>query len=103
MLFMGDLGAEQEQRLTDLQDTTILKAGHHGSKNSTSQQFLEKITPDHVMLSYGENNSYGHPHKETMERLEKQNCSIWHTPKQGAIQIRVRPNNYYIYGYKNIK
>lgn len=103
MLFMGDLGAEQEQRLTDLQDTTILKAGHHGSKNSTSQQFLEKITPDHVILSYGENNSYGHPHKETMERLEKQNCSIWHTPKQGAIQIRVRPNNYYIYGYKNIK
>lgn len=103
MLFMGDLGAEEEKKLTGLQDTTVLKAGHHGSKNSTSEEFLEKITPDHVILSYGENNSYGHPHEETIQRLEQQSCSIWHTPEQGAIQIRVKQDRYYIYAYKNTR
>lgn len=100
MLFMGDLGAEEEKKLEGLQNTTVLKAGHHGSKNSTSEEFLEKITPDHVILSYGEDNSYGHPHKETVERLEQQNCSIWHTAEQGAIQIRVKRDGYYIQTYK---
>lgn len=103
MLFMGDLGMGQEKNFVELQKTTILKVGHHGSKNSTSEQFLAQIRPDHAILSYGKENSYGHPHKEVVERLEKQNCHIWHTAKQGAIQIKVDEKNYSICGYKENK
>lgn len=100
MLFMGDLGMEQEKSLEGLEKVTVLKAGHHGSKYSTSEEFLNKIAPDHVILSYGEGNSYGHPHEEVLERLSKQLCKIWHTAKQGAIQIKLKQNGYRIYGYQ---
>ncbi|MCI6676566.1 MAG: DNA internalization-related competence protein ComEC/Rec2 [Clostridiales bacterium] len=99
MLFMGDLSFKQEGELESISEVTVLKAGHHGSKNSTSEAFLQQVNPSHVILSYGEQNKYGHPHEETLKRLNKYNCQIWHTAKQGAIQITVKPQYYKISGY----
>ena len=63
----------------------VLKAGHHGSSTSTSDLFLEKVDPSYVVIQCGEGNSYGHPHKETMEKLEKAGCWILRTDLLGTI------------------
>jgi competence protein ComEC len=57
-------------------DVDILKAGHHGSKTSTSEQFLDSITPKQVIISAGSNNRYNHPNSETIKRLEQKNIEI---------------------------
>ena len=49
----------------------ILKAAHHGSRNSSSEIFLQKVRPKYTIISAGIKNSYGHPHRETIERLKK--------------------------------
>lgn len=50
-------------------DKIILKAGHHGSKTSSAPEFIKKLSPTDVILSYGKNNRYGHPHKEVLDLL----------------------------------
>jgi competence protein ComEC len=57
-------------------DVDILKAGHHGSKTSTSDQFLDAITPQQVIISAGVNNRYNHPSPDTIKRLENRNIEI---------------------------
>lgn len=69
---------------------TLLKVAHHGSQNSTSDAFLALTKPKIAMISAGRNNSYGHPHKETLERLRRQGCRIYQTPESGAVTFRVR-------------
>lgn len=71
---------------------TLLKVAHHGSKNSTSDAFLDLIRPRIAMISAGRDNSYGHPHRETLERLQKQGCRICQTPESGAVTFRVKQN-----------
>lgn len=66
----------------------LLKVGHHGSSGSSSTEFLKWVSPDCAVISCGENNSYGHPHEETLERLEEEKCVILTTPEYGAITIR---------------
>ena len=61
----------------------VLKAGHHGSKTSTSEMFINQIKPRVALLSAGENNRYGHPHKEVLERLKS--TAVYRTDKHGAI------------------
>ena len=63
----------------------VLKAGHHGSSTSTSDAFFKKVSPSYVVIQCGKDNSYGHPHKETMEKLEQAGCRIFRTDKQGTI------------------
>lgn len=90
MLFTGDLEGEGERQLLDsevLQDCDVLKAGHHGSKNSTSEEFLETVFPEITIISAGKNNRYGHPHKETMERLEAAGGEVYCTKDCGAVTI----------------
>ena len=69
---------------------TLLKAAHHGSKNSTKKEFLALVNPRLALISAGRNNSYGHPHRETLERLAEQGCQIYQTPDGGAVTVRVR-------------
>jgi competence protein ComEC len=66
---------------------TVLKAGHHGSKGSTSNEYLHFVLPDYAVISAGKGNSYGHPHKETLDRLNSFNVKILSTIDLGTIQM----------------
>ena len=72
-LFTGDapdnVEMEMLQSYSDELDTDILKVGHHGSKSSSSSDFLQAVTPSISVISCGKDNSYGHPHEEALERL----------------------------------
>lgn len=90
MLLPGDLEGEAEQQLIKsglLGECDVLKAAHHGSQNSGSQEFLERICPEIAIISSGENNIYGHPHKETVERLESMHCTVYNTASDGAVRM----------------
>ncbi len=81
----GDLPFEIEDRLDVGKDITVLKAGHHGSRTSTSQLFLDKIKPRDVIISTGKNNRYGHPHRDVIKRLIMGRVRIFKTYENGAI------------------
>ncbi|MDE7233063.1 MAG: DNA internalization-related competence protein ComEC/Rec2, partial [Lachnospiraceae bacterium] len=111
-LFTGDLEGEGEslvmERLAQMKtDTerslpesfTLLKVAHHGSRNSTSEEFLELSDPRIALISAGRDNSYGHPHGETMERLAEQGCRVYQTPVSGAVTIRVKRDRVYVEEY----
>ncbi|MFA5188555.1 MAG: ComEC/Rec2 family competence protein [Patescibacteria group bacterium] len=89
-LFTGDAGFPEEQDLlaskVDL-TANVLKVGHHGSKYSTSQEFLAAIQPQDAIIEVGANNSYGHPNLATINRLEKNNIKILRTDLSGTIAI----------------
>ena len=89
MLFTGDVEKEGEELLLGVLEKQydILKVAHHGSKYSTSEEFLDVVEPKLGLVSAGENNSYGHPHKETLERLEEEGCKVWSTIESGAVTI----------------
>lgn len=63
----------------------VIKAGHHGSKTSTSEEFIQSINPDFSILSYGCNNRYGHPHTDVIQVLENNEVKILHTCEMGTI------------------
>ncbi len=95
-LFTGDLEIEGEKRLLAEYGETgdylfgsescdFLKVGHHGSSNSGSVEFLQWVNPDCAVISCGENNRYGHPHKETLERLESEDITYFITYEEGAV------------------
>lgn len=91
-LFTGDLVAEQEQQVlangTNVA-STVLKVGHHGSRTSSSQEFLTAVNPGWAVISCGYNNSFGHPHKEILNRLNScTKAEILRTDQQGAIVFR---------------
>ena len=81
-LFTGDAEIPSEQYLlnnnADIK-ANVLKVGHHGSSTSTSKEFLEEVNPEYAIISVGKDNSYGHPHKETMELLQKENITTYRT------------------------
>ncbi len=93
ILFTGDAEEKSEEamlekyRMGEL-DVDILKAGHHGSSTSTTQEFLDRTTPEAVLISCGEGNKYGHPHKETVARLEEADIDIYRTDIQGTIVVK---------------
>lgn len=90
MLFTGDLEGEGEEKLTERMgelDIDVLKVGHHGSRNGTSEEFLEKLSPEVAVISCGEKNRYGHPAPETVERLKEAGCVILSTTEAGAVEI----------------
>ncbi len=88
VLFTGDIGEEQEELLIErglLSDCVVLKAAHHGSKYSSCAEFLEALLPEYTVISCGEGNSYGHPHAETLQRLEDAVSEILQTQEVGQI------------------
>lgn len=91
IIFMGDCESEVERHLlkeSNLIESNIIKLGHHGSKSSTSIEFLKKVDPDYAIISCGKNNKYGHPHKETIDKLDKLNIKYFRTDLDGSIIIR---------------
>jgi competence protein ComEC len=89
--FGGDLDQEGEEKIIKKYpnlDIDVLKAGHHGSKTSSAESFINQITPKIALISAGENNRFGHPHQEVLERLEKTKTIILRTDQQGAITYK---------------
>ena len=103
ILFTGDVEGEGERALSaylqklHISDLDVLKVAHHGSRYSTSEIFLQTASPQLALISAGRDNSYGHPHGETLQRLEEAGCMTLQTPESGAIIIR------YSYGKVRIK
>ncbi len=95
---MGDAGVAVEQKIIDKIGTMaiaqlqekfcILKVGHHGSKTSSGEKFIQIVQPEVSIISCGYQNSYGHPHAQVLEVLEEVKSKIWRTDLQGAIRIR---------------
>jgi len=93
-LFTGDIEAEGEQQLLEEYETgslwgqkkcDFLKVAHHGSSTSTGSSFLQWINPQNAVISCGENNRYGHPHKEVLLRLEAEEIPYRITCEEGAV------------------
>ncbi|TYP56687.1 ComEC/Rec2 family competence protein [Thermosediminibacter litoriperuensis] len=63
----------------------VLKVGHHGSSSSTSTEFLKSVWPRYAVISFGKDNDYGHPHRETLERLRKHNVKVYTTAGNGHV------------------
>ncbi len=90
-LFMGDAGVEVEEDLIEkynLQDIDVLKVGHHGSKTSSSKEFINEINPKYSIISVGKNNRYGHPNDSVLDNLE--NSKIYRTDEDGSIMFKIK-------------
>ncbi len=95
ILLTGDSGSECEKEYLEKIDLSgqkfrILKVAHHGSDSSTSKELLEKWKPDIALISCGEKNRYGHPHKEILDRLKKNKIPYLITKDRGCIEIVIK-------------
>lgn len=90
-LLTGDMEDNLENYLLGLGGgfkSDVLKVGHHGSKTSTSENFLGGVNPGLAVISVGQGNKYGHPHKEVTERLARFEVPVLRTDEQGAIIVK---------------
>ena len=91
-LFTGDISSVGEKEIISLWDqatlkSQVLKVAHHGSKYSTSEEFLSKVQPEFAVISVGKNNPYSHPHFPTLENLKKHGTTIFRTDINGDIKF----------------
>lgn len=92
-LFMGDAGIEVEefiQKKYNLKNIDILKVGHHGSKTSSGELFINSINPKYSIISVGQNNRYGHPNKEVLNVLD--DSKTYRTDVDGSIVFKIKAN-----------
>ena len=89
-LFTGDAYKDVEGKLINKEaeiDSDVLKVAHHGSKTSSSEEFLKAVSPEIAVISVGRENKYGHPNEEVLELLEKYGIRVLRTDKDGDIKI----------------
>jgi len=88
-LFMGDAEALAEKEILQKFDvkSDVLKVGHHGSSTSSHNAFLKAVNPEIAVISVGEGNDYGHPHKSVLKRLEKIGTRIYRTDLNGTVKV----------------
>ena len=97
-LFMGDAGIEKDiLEKYNISDVYVLKVGHHGSKTSSSIEFINEINPKYSIISVGKNNRYGHPNKEVLNNLD--NSKIYRTDEDGSILFKIKNNKFQIETY----
>jgi len=91
-LFMGDAEEQSEveilgENIKTIQNlqVNVIKVGHHGSKTSTTDDFLNAVNPQYAVITAGHNNKYGHPHTEILDKLDKKNIKILRTDTNGNI------------------
>ena len=92
-MFMGDASTTTEKEILNkynLQDIDVLKVGHHGSKTSSSKEFIDDINPKYSVISVGKNNRYGHPNKEVLNNLKE--SKIYRTDQDGSIMFKIKNN-----------
>ena len=101
MLLTGDISSDEEKHIISAYSSTVnvLKAAHHGSGYSNSQEFLQTVLPECVVISCGEDNDYGHPHADTLERLDEISAKVFRTDESGAIEIKVSNDTVVVSGY----
>ncbi|MBR6514527.1 MAG: MBL fold metallo-hydrolase [Clostridia bacterium] len=99
-MFTGDAETGNEdfalRNYGDALDCEILKVGHHGSSTSTSEDFLYAVSPEVAVISVGEDNSYGHPHIETLSLLNSYMDNIYRTDRHGDIVFGMTKDKYWI-------
>lgn len=89
-LFTGDIDTENELAMIDrgvLSGSTVLKVAHHGSKYSSSLEFLQTVSAKYAVVSVGKKNSYGHPNSDVLMRLEQVGMKVLRTDLSGTIEI----------------
>lgn len=92
-MFMGDAGLAKEKDILNkynISDVDVLKVGHHGSKTSSSEDFIDEMNPRYSIISVGKNNRYGHPNKEVLENLN--DSKIYRTDQDGSIMLKIKNN-----------
>ena len=92
-MLMGDASITTEKEILDkynLPDIDVLKAGHHGSRTSSSKEFINEINPKYSIISVGKNNRYGHPNKEVLDNLN--NSKVYRTDQNGSIIFKLKNN-----------
>lgn len=96
MLFTGDIEEKAEREIlheyknnSGVLNSTILKVAHHGSKTSSTQEFIEAVQPKISLIGVGENNKFGHPNNEILKRLETCGTKIYRTDQMGEIAMEV--------------
>ncbi len=92
-MFMGDASSTTEKEIIDkynLPDVDVLKVGHHGSRTSSSIEFINEINPEYSIISVGKNNRYGHPNKEVLDALEE--SKIYRIDQNGSIMFKINNN-----------
>ena len=92
-MFMGDAGVEKEKDIIDkynVSNIDVLKVGHHGSKTSSSEEFINETDPKYSVISVGKNNRYDHPNKEVLNILE--DSKIYRTDQDGSIMFKIKNN-----------
>ena len=92
-MFMGDASTTTEKEILNkynLSDIDVLKVGHHGSRTSSSESFINEVNPKYSIISVGKNNRYGHPNKEVLNVLE--DSKIYRTDQDGSIMFKIKNN-----------
>ena len=92
-LFMGDAGIDKEKDILkkyNISGIDVLKIGHHGSKTSSSKEFIHSTNPKYSLISVGKNNRYGHPNKEVPNILDS--STVYRTDQDGSIMLKVKNN-----------
>jgi competence protein ComEC len=96
-LLMGDSSVKSEEVLLskyNISNVDILKVGHHGSKTSSSREFIDSITPKYSLISAGFDNKFGHPNKEVLDILS--NSTIYRTDLVGSVKVEFKNNKFNI-------
>lgn len=92
-MFMGDASITTEKEILSkyyLSDIDVLKVGHHGSKTSSSIEFINEVNPKYSIISVGKKNRYGHPNKEVLNTLS--NSKVYRTDQDGSIMFMIKNN-----------
>ncbi len=104
MLFMADAESEVEKELleedADL-SADVLKIGHHGSKTSTTDEFLNMVNPKYAVVSCGNGNDYNHPYGAVTKRFEDKNIPLYRTDELGDIVITVKDDGEIVFDKEN--
>lgn len=93
MLFTGDIESKAEERIVNIAKdelrAKILKVAHHGSKTSTTEEFIEAVKPEIALIGVGKNNKFGHPNEEVLDRIKNSGAKIYRTDESGEISVIV--------------
>ena len=99
IMVTGDLLEEDEIKMlrhyrgSDELKCDVLKVAHHGSKSSSSEEFLDAANPEFAVIQVGRGNFYGHPHAQTIERLQERSVKIFRTDSDGAVGVDIAPKS----------
>lgn len=105
VLFTGDVEKEGEEALIankELPKCDIYKVAHHGSQYTNSDSLLDRLQPHYAIVSAGEGNRYGHPHKEVLQRLASRKCPCFSTIDHGAIEVCITKDKINVSGYSSV-